>query len=143
MLPPTAGSSPENVGSDSHLSAEVEYQQAHEWWRHLSTMRRQDLAMFAAIQGAALSIIGDQLLALNPTGAGLSIIAFLVAVMGLNNERQLHVHLLGFRTVQSLLSKCMALRWCHSGSSRHDEPQAWFPHIPRLELTTQSLRLVG
>jgi hypothetical protein len=88
----------ESSGADNYVSPEVEYQQAHEWWRHLSTMRRQDLAMFAAIQGAALTIIGDRLLSLDPAGSALSIIAFLVALMGLNNERQLQAYLQGFRS---------------------------------------------
>lgn len=53
--------------------------------------------MFTTIQGAAITIVGDQLLSLDVRGLALSIIAFLVAVIGLNNERNLNSHLIGFR----------------------------------------------
>ena len=77
--------------------AQVEYEQAHDWWRHLSNMRRQDLALFTTIQGAALTIIGDQLLSLKPPNLALSVIAFLSALIGLNNERRVYAYLVGFR----------------------------------------------
>lgn len=77
--------------------AQIEYEQAHEWWRHLSNLRRQDLALFTTIQGAALTIIGDQLLSLKPANLALSVVAFLSALIGLNNERRVYAYLVGFR----------------------------------------------
>ena len=79
-------------------SEKLEYTQANEWWRTLSQMRRRDIALFTGAQGAILALIGDQLPdKLQADGYGLTAIAFIVALIGINNERRLYGYLRGFR----------------------------------------------
>ena len=66
------------MSESQHLETDqlTEYQQAHEWWRHLVLVRRQDFATFTAIQGAAVTIVGDRLLHLTSRETLLSVMAF-------------------------------------------------------------------
>jgi hypothetical protein len=75
----------------------LEYKQANEWWRTLSTMRRRDIAFFTAIEVAIITIIRTQLLNLQVEGIILSIIGFFIALIGLNNEYRSYKYLCGFR----------------------------------------------
>lgn len=78
-------------------SKRLEYQEANNWWRTLSGMRRRDIALFTGGQGAVLAIIGSDLLDLNPDGWALSAIALLISVVGFNNEQRLYLYLRWFR----------------------------------------------
>ena len=78
-------------------SESLEYQQANDWWRTLSQMRRRDIALFTALEGAVLTIIGKNLLKLTADGFALSFIAFFIAIIGFNNERRLYLYLYKFR----------------------------------------------
>lgn len=60
-------------------------------------MRRRDIALFTGGQGAVLAIIGKELPNLGPDGWTLSAVAFLIALVGFNNERRLYRYLDGFR----------------------------------------------
>jgi len=81
------------LAAETAAASQIEYAQANEWWRHVSRMRRQDLAMFTAIQGAALGLIAARLTALTLADTMLSAIAFMVALVGMNNERSLNYFL--------------------------------------------------
>jgi hypothetical protein len=74
-----------------------EYEEANEWWRTLSRMRRQDMTLFITIQGAIVTVIGLQLLNMDPKSIVLSIFAFSSALLAFNNERRLYGYLYGFR----------------------------------------------
>jgi hypothetical protein len=74
-------------------SEDQEYEQANEWWRKISEMRRHDLAAFTAIQGAALTVIGDHLLDMKAHQLLVSLVAFVVLLVGYNNERRLSAFL--------------------------------------------------
>ena len=82
---------------DLKESERLEYQQANDWWRTISQMRRRDIGLFTALQGAVLTIIGKKLLHLEADGFALSFIAFLIAILGFNNERRLYLYLYKFR----------------------------------------------
>ncbi len=75
----------------------IEYGEANDWWRTLSQMRRRDIALFTGGQGAVLAIIGGELLNFGPEDWALSLVAFLIAIVGLNNERRLYAYLKAFR----------------------------------------------
>jgi hypothetical protein len=85
------------TNSEIKESEKLEYAQSNEWWRTLSSMRRRDLALFTAIEGAILTILSAQLLNLQTDGIILSIIGFIVSLLGLNNERRLYRYLFRFR----------------------------------------------
>jgi len=87
----------ESAQKEPTQSEKLEWEQANEWWRMLSQMRRRDMMLFTAAQGAVLTIIGVNLLALGPDGYALSALAFLIALIGLNNERRLYRYLSEFR----------------------------------------------
>ena len=87
----------ENLNLDLKESEKLEYLQANEWWRTLSQMRRRDIALFTALQGAILTIVGKNLLTLEIDGFALSIIGFLIAIIGFNNEYRLYAYLFNFR----------------------------------------------
>lgn len=78
-------------------SEKLEYEQANEWWRMLSQTRRRDMMLFTGAQGAVLTIIGADLLALGPDQYALSAVAFVIALIGLNNEHRLYRYLAEFR----------------------------------------------
>lgn len=76
----------------------TEYEQANEWWRQISQMRRHDLAAFTALEGAVVTIVGDKLVGqLDVRDVILVIIAFIIAAIGLNNEARLYAYLTAFR----------------------------------------------
>ncbi|MBA7680979.1 hypothetical protein ES703_89305 [subsurface metagenome] len=87
----------ESAPTELTSGEKLEYEQANNWWRTLSQMRRRDMMLFTAAQGAVLAIIGRELLTLSPGGYALSIIAFLFAVIGFFNERRLYRYLDEFR----------------------------------------------
>ncbi|MBI5839114.1 MAG: hypothetical protein HZB19_03345 [Chloroflexi bacterium] len=75
----------------------TEYEEANEWWRTLSKMRRQDMTLFITLQGAVVTVIGPQLLHMDPKSIVLSIFAFSSTLLAFNNERRLYGYLYGFR----------------------------------------------
>ncbi len=83
----------ESTQKELTSAEKTEYEQANEWWRTLSQLRRRDIALFTAAQGAVLTILKGELLALKPYGYALSAIAFFIAVIGVNNERRLYRYL--------------------------------------------------
>jgi|GEM_PF-6858752 len=76
--------------------AKVEYENALELYRHYTGLRRQDMAFVTTVQAAALTIIGKNLLSLDASSLLLSIIAFFVLLLGLNNERRITAYMTGY-----------------------------------------------
>jgi hypothetical protein len=74
----------------------LEYQTAIEQYQHCTTLRRQDLAFVTTAQGAALTIIGKDLLRLDLGSIVLSVVAFLLLLLGLNSERRLAAYMKGY-----------------------------------------------
>ena len=74
-------------------SEKLEYEQANEWWRTLSQLRRRDMGLFTAAQGAVVAIIKSNLLTMGVDSFVLSAIAFIIALIGLNNEIRLYTYL--------------------------------------------------
>ena len=73
--------------------ARLEYETAIEQYRHMSNLRRQDIAFVTTVQGAIFSIIGNKLLALDSPSLCLSFIAVLVLFIGLNSEWRLATYM--------------------------------------------------
>jgi hypothetical protein len=79
----------------------AEYQSAFEQYRHFVTVRRQDLLFVTTIQGAVLTIIRGSITHSDPTTSlhtaeiMLSLLAFFVVLLGLNNERRLSAYMEG------------------------------------------------
>lgn len=83
--------------NDEQTALQWEYREANTWWRTLSNMRRRDIAFFTAAEAAILTIIGKDLLALSSAYAILSCMGFVIALIGINNERRLYSYIQGFR----------------------------------------------
>ena len=83
--------------TDTERTELLEYEQANEWWRQISRMRRQDLALFTAIQGGIITVIGDKLSSMDAKSFILSLMGFCAAAIWFNNERRLYSYLYGFR----------------------------------------------
>lgn len=66
--------------------------------RSYSSLGRTDVAFVTTVQGAALAIIGDELLALQPSGFLLSAVAAIVALIGFNAERRLYSYMSAYMT---------------------------------------------
>jgi len=75
--------------------AKAEYENALELSRQYSGFRRQDMAFVTTAQVAILSIIGTKLLSMDLANTLLSIIAFFVLILGINNERRLSAYMTG------------------------------------------------
>jgi len=73
--------------------ASTEYEAALEQYRHFTGLRRQDMLFVTAIQGAALTIIGGDLLHMKAAYIALSCIAFVVILLGMNSERRLTAYM--------------------------------------------------
>lgn len=71
----------------------AEYQAGLELSRHWSALRRQDMLLVTTVQGAIFTIIGGELLKLKSASIALSIVAFLVALIGFNSERRLSAYI--------------------------------------------------
>lgn len=76
--------------------AKVEYENALEQYRHYTSLRRQDMAFVTTVQVAVLTIIGANLRNLDLANLLLSIIAFFVLLLGINNERRLTAYMAGY-----------------------------------------------
>jgi hypothetical protein len=89
-----------------------EYEMASEYWRHFSSLRRQELSFVILVQGGVLTIIGEKLLHLTPAHSFLSIIAFLVILLGLNSERRLSAYQGGnYHRMQEIEATCGMRLW--------------------------------
>jgi len=77
-------------------SSKVEYENALAQYRYYTGLRRQDMAFVTTVQAAIMSIIGKNLLELNFTDFLLSLIAFFVLLLGINNERRLSAYMTGY-----------------------------------------------
>ncbi len=74
----------------------LEYEHAFLQFQHHSTLRRQDMAFVTTVQVAVFSIIGQKILSMDLVSTVLSLFAFFVCVMGLNNERRLSAYMTGY-----------------------------------------------
>jgi hypothetical protein len=89
----------------------TEYEQANEWWRGISQMRRHDLAAFTALEGAVVTIVGDRLVhRMDIRDVLLVVIAFIIAAIGFNNETRLYAYLTAFRTRAAELEAAHGLK---------------------------------
>ena len=100
----------------------IEYEQAFEMFRYLSGLRRQSLAFVTVVQGAIITIIRDQLHDLDTFGIFMSILAFIVVIIGQNNERRIARYMKGFmervRTIEKVNNMFLlglGYRKAHSG----------------------------
>ncbi len=82
--------------TDKFIIEKTEYETAVSQFRHFASLRRQDMAFVTTFQTAMLVFIKDRLNELSLTDFFLTIIAFLVLVMGLNNERRLYAYMFGY-----------------------------------------------
>jgi hypothetical protein len=110
--------------SGKNESYAVEYEQANEWWRCLSAMRRHDIFLFTGVQGGVLTIIGNNLLSMSPRDIVLSIIAFVVSLIGLNNERRLYSYLQGFRARAIEIERLVGMSLIQSGTQQVGKTRA-------------------
>jgi len=85
-----------NNESNSWETAKVEYENALAQYRYYTGLRRQDMAFVTTVQAAIMSIIGKNLLDLNFADLLISIIAFFVLLLGINNERRLSAYMTGY-----------------------------------------------
>lgn len=87
----------DNRSSDPFVVASLEYEAALDHYRHFSSLRRQDMAFVTTVQGAALAILGPELVRLaDPRSWLLSLIAVLVLLLGLNSERRASAYMTRF-----------------------------------------------
>lgn len=73
--------------------ARLEYETAVEQYRHMSSLRRQDIAFVTTVQGAVFSVVGSKLLALDSAALCLSLIAVVVLLVGINSEWRLAAYM--------------------------------------------------
>ncbi|MBD2234137.1 hypothetical protein [Phormidium tenue] len=76
--------------------ARLEYEAALEQYRHLTSLRRQDMTFATTVQAAVLTIIGNRLLSFNASDLLLSIVAAFVLCLGINSERRLAAYMSGY-----------------------------------------------
>lgn len=72
-----------------------EYEIAIEQFRHFSLLRRQDLMFVVIVQGAVLTIMSSRFTEMAPVDVSLSVVAFLVTLLGLNSDRRLTEYMVG------------------------------------------------
>ena len=82
----------DKVKIPKELAAQIEYEQGMEMSRNHMKIRRGDMIFFTAVQGSILSIIGNNIISMDPKAYALSFLAFLVSFVGFNNERRLKIH---------------------------------------------------
>ena len=74
-----------------------EYGHALGWWRDISQMRRRDIALFSGGQGAAIIFVGRDIDLIGLDIWAVAVLAFLLALIGLNNEYRLASYMNAFR----------------------------------------------
>jgi len=82
---------------DEKEAAKVEYEQAHEMWRLYTQLRRRDLMLFTAFQGAIITLAGENILNMTGKDYALAILAMFISIIGVNNERRLACYMWGYR----------------------------------------------
>jgi hypothetical protein len=76
--------------------SKTEYDNALSQLRSYGGHGRQDMVFVTTVQGVVLTIIGSSLPNLNMAGFLLSIIAFLVTLLGINSQRRLNAYMSGY-----------------------------------------------
>jgi len=77
-------------------AAKIEYEQALNFFHNHSQLRRQGIAFVTTVEGAMLTIIGNNLVSMEAPHIALSVIGFFVALLGINNERRLIAFTIGY-----------------------------------------------
>lgn len=85
----------EQIDDNNWAIAKVEYESSLKRLLEYTGLRRQGIAFSTTFQAAILSIIGSDILDINISHMLLSIVAFFVLFMGLNNERRLYSYIQG------------------------------------------------
>jgi len=98
--------------------AKAEYEAALTQFRHFASLRRQDMAFATTVQAAVLAIAKDHLLSLGMAESLLTGLAFLVLVMGLNNERRLSAYMFGYMDRARQIEQEFGMTVLHSGFDR-------------------------
>jgi len=90
----------------------AEYQEANIWWRTLSDMRRRDIALITASQGAILAIIKEQVIGFkfDLFSYAFGGLAVAIALLGVLNERRLYSYLRFFRARGIQIEKAHGMR---------------------------------
>ncbi len=84
-------------------AAKIEYDQAMQFFRDHSNLRRQGLAFVTTVQGAILAVVGSNLSTMELPHVTLAVIGFFVAILGINNERRLISFSIGYlRTARQI-----------------------------------------
>ncbi len=74
-------------------SETLEYRSALEFYRQYTNVRRHDMAFITTAQGAVLTAIGRDLLAMNLSSFLLSVVAVFLLLLGMNSERRLTAYM--------------------------------------------------
>jgi hypothetical protein len=96
-------------------SARLEYETTVAQYQNCTTLRRQDMVFVTAIQGAVVSIVGNELLSLDLGRFVLSGIAFVVVLLGLNSERRLSAYMTGYSARALEIERAFGLRALRAG----------------------------
>ena len=100
---------------DFSIKHKTEYETAINQFQHFATLRRQDMAFVTTVQIGILVIVKDRLLTFDLTYFLLTIIAFLVLVMGCNNERRLSSYMVGYMDRARKIEKQFGISVLHIG----------------------------
>lgn len=93
----------------------TEYEIAINMFRQFATLRRQDMAFMTTVQAGVLTIVKDNLLVLGSAHFLLTAIAFLVLLMGCNNERRLSAYMLGYMKRARKIEEEFGISVLHDG----------------------------
>lgn len=93
----------------------TEYESAMEEYRHYTTIRRQDMAFVTTTQIAILTIIGDNIVALDLSKLLLSFVAFFILIQGLNSELRMSAYLSGYKNRAKDIERSQGMRLLKSG----------------------------
>ena len=105
-----------NAQENGWEQAKTEYQCANANYNHFSDIRRQDMAFATTVQAAVLTIVNSHLLDLNTPKFLLTLIAFLVLVIGINSERRVSAYMAGYMVRAKQIEDSYSMALLHEGT---------------------------
>lgn len=98
----------------------AEYQAFNDRWQNGVVQRRGGLAFFTGVQGAILTVVGNQLGNLDTQGYSLALFGIIVCLVAWNNERRIWAYMEGYRERAISIEKKSGLSLITNGKLRSE-----------------------
>ena len=109
--------------------AKTEYEGALAQYRHFASLRRQDMMFVTVVQGAVLAVIKEDVFGLTSAHVLLTVVAILVAMLGLNSERRLSAYMRGYMRRAKDIEDKNQMSFLHDGTVEVNKRKLPLPNL--------------